>query len=302
MGKSISDAKLSREIAWAKKFSAKVGRAKDQYALTKLARQLWDKGLESYTLSMRLVDELVDRAVLLKHDALRDGLGKIRVPARRSAKRNMEYLERIVEHGAAQLELGQHVRAAERSWRSVRHPNPAPKRGKGKSPSYIKLRNPKVTPDFKHLAWMGSDCTSGRLVEWKLDDGEIINLDKREKWICLWSPKYKAIVSIRCPKQLRKLMKVDRSLGAAKVYERFTAKDAKATYESMIPHVPLTKLGKADHFVYRSDKWNADRDSRDYIHDLGKGVQLYCGPSKQRPDIFVCFGGKLTVTERGFVF
>lgn len=296
--------KIDSEISRAKKLSGKIDRAKDQYALTRIAKEIKSKAWDSYTLSMRIVDELVDRAVLLKHDALRDGLGAIRVPRRRSSERNLEYLDRIAQHGERQLELGQRVAPTERSWRETRRKNPGKKKSsRAKSPSYIKLRSPKVTPDFEHLAWMGSDCRSGRLVEWKLADGEIINVDGRGRpWICLWSPKYKAIVSVRCPAQLRKMMKVDRSLGAAKTFERFMARDAEATYESTVPHVPLVKLGKAEHFVYRSDKWRAKKDTRDYIHDLGKGVKLYAGPSKSRPEIFVCFGGKLTVTERGFVF
>ena len=297
---------LDREISWARKFSSRVARTKDQYALGKLARELWDKDLESYTLSMRLADEVVDRAVLLKADALRDGLGAIRVPERRSAKRNMHYLERIAEFDKQQLELGQSISAAEKSWRHVRSrkPNPAPRRGKsgGNSSKHVKLRNPKRTPAFEHLAWMGSDCESGRLVEWKLKDGTVIDLDGREKWIFLWSPKYKAIVSIRCPKDLRKMMKVDRSNGAAKIVERFMARDADMTWESYVPDVPLVKLGPAEHAVYRNDKWRKRGDNRDYIHELGKGVKLYCGPSRERPEIFICFGGKLTATERGLVF
>ena len=65
----------------------------------------------------------------------------------------------------------------------------------------------------------------------------------------------------------------------------------------------LKKLGKgAAHIVYRSDKWSAERKKSDYEHPFGKGVQIFCGPSVRDPEVFICFGGKLTLTERGLVW
>jgi len=100
---------------------------------------------------------------------------------------------------------------------------------------------------------------------------------------------------------MRRMPRVSRKDGGAKLFERFMARNAKNTYEISVPKSKLQKLGSAGHIVYRSDKWNPGRDI-DYIHDFGKGVELYCGPSLKNPKVFLCFGGKLTATERGLVF
>lgn len=158
------------------------------------------------------------------------------------------------------------------------------------------LRNPKVMPDPGPSAWLGG------LLEWAWDgkDGEYL-WEPNGEWIFLWSPELKAVVGIPMPRNRKKLAKVSRKSGGAKMFERFTARDAENTYEISIPQVKLEKLGKAKHIVYRSDKWNPGEDT-DYIHDFKEGVQLYVGPSIGKPKVFLCFGGKLTATERGLIY
>lgn len=157
----------------------------------------------------------------------------------------------------------------------------------------IRLKNPKKMPNPGPMAWFGTT------LEWKWDGGKW--RAGKKKWLFLWSPKYKAVVAIKIPK-LDSLGKVSRKGGAAKMFERFMSRDPNATYEAEIPACKLVKLGKADHIVYRSDKWKHKKETEDYIHDFGKGVNIYCGPSKKNPEVFLCFGGKLTATERGLVF
>ena len=205
-----------------------------------------------------------------------------------------------------------------RKIREGRIPNPGripnkatKKKGKKsaqKAPKHVKLKDPRSTPDTGPCSWLGS------IVEfsWVMkpgeksrdvdDDGNAIWTPNSE-WMFMWSPKYKAVVSIRRPKNMYKLAKVERYGGAAKMFEVFMDRPADAMFEVDLPDVKLKKLGKkAANIVYRSDKWSPERKEEDYIHPYGKGVQIYCGPSIQRPEIFLCFGGKLTLTKRGLVW
>lgn len=163
---------------------------------------------------------------------------------------------------------------------------------------HMKLKNPKRMPD------PGACANLGNLLEFKFKNGnqEGIWDHEGQDYLFMWSPKYKAIVCVKEPSRKLYNGKVSRKGGAAKMYERFAARPASKTFEIEIPDCKLQKLGKAIHIVYRSDKWSDARKKTDYIHDFGKGVQLYCGPSLQDPEVFLCFGGKLTCTERGLVF
>ncbi len=155
----------------------------------------------------------------------------------------------------------------------------------------------KKMPDPGACAWLGD------LIEWKWADkkDEWLWESNGEKWLFLWSPDLKAVIGVPNPKKKKKLNAVSRKDGAAKITERFKARAAESTHEISIPKVPLKNLGTAVHIVYRSDKWNPGHDV-DYIHDFKDGVQLYCGPTLKNPQVFLCMGGKLTVTERGLVF
>ena len=157
-------------------------------------------------------------------------------------------------------------------------------------------KNPKMMPDPGPCAWLGT------LLEWGWKDarGEYV-WEPEGAWAFLWSPRLKAVIGIPDPSVRSRLSKVSRNGGAAKMFERFTASDASNTYEISIPKVKLQKLGKAGHIVYRSDKWNPGQDI-DYIHDFKEGVQLFVGPSLEKPKVFLCFGGRLTCTERGLIY
>lgn len=199
--------------------------------------------------------------------------------------------------------------------------NKSNKKRKGKakkSPKPQVLRDPKRMPDPGPCAWLGSIVEWG----WVPKRGEQIKLldDKGNalwapdsEWMFLWSPKYKAVVSIRRPKNMYRLAKVSRYGGAAKMFEVFAARPAENTFEIEVPNIPIHEVGcRAAHIVYRSDKWSPQRLESDYIHDFkrtcnakacrSKNVKLYCGPSIEHPEVFICFGGKLTLTERGLVF
>lgn len=184
----------------------------------------------------------------------------------------------------------------------------ANKKASTKSPKHIALKSPRRMPDPGPCAWLGS------IVEWswamkpgerskQVDENGNALWDPRSEWMFMWSPKYKAVVSIKRPRNMYKLAEVSRYGGAAKMFEVFMARPAENTFEVVVPDVPLQKVGeKAAHIVYRSDKWSPKRLDSDYIHTFEKGVQLYCGPTIQNPKVFICFGGKLTLTKRGLVW
>lgn len=165
-----------------------------------------------------------------------------------------------------------------------------------KNPSKpIRLKNPRTMPD------PGPCANLGTLVEWKWEKGKKQKLweEDDKDWLFLWSPKYKAIVAIPDPEEKIKLSRVMRDGGAARLFEIFASRAARETHEISISGHRLQKLGKAKHIVYRSDKWSGKKE--DYIHDFKNGVNIYCGPSLKNPKVFLCFGGKLTCTERGLV-
>jgi len=182
------------------------------------------------------------------------------------------------------------------------------KSSKKKAPTYIKLKSPKQMPDPGPCPWLGSIIEFG----WEMDAGESSKKidehgnalwDPRSEWMFMWSPKYKAVVGQKRPRNMYQLADVSRYGGAAKMFEVFMARPAENTFELTVPDVPLHKVGKsASHIVYRSDKWSPKRLESDYIHQFGKGVQLYCGPSIEHPEVFICYGGKLTLTRRGLVW
>lgn len=160
-----------------------------------------------------------------------------------------------------------------------------------------RLRNPRSMPDPGAMAWLGD------LLEWCWTDraGEEFLWEPEGQWAFMWAPQYKAVIAVPTPRSKTRLDKVSRKGGAAKLFERFTARDAENTYQITVPKAKLQKLGKAKHIVYRSDKWNPGKNI-DYIHDFKDGVELYCGPNLEDPEVFLCFGGKLTCTERGLVW
>lgn len=182
------------------------------------------------------------------------------------------------------------------------------KPGTAKPKKSTKLRSPKIMPDPGPCAWLGS------IVEWswvmkngessrRVDENGNALWEPDSEWMFMWSPKYKAVVSVRRPKNMYQLAEVSRYGGAARMFEQFMARPAENTFEIEVPKVDLQKLGKKSaHIVYRSNKWSPTRKDSDYIHPFEKGVMLYCGPSIKNPEVFLCFGGKLTLTKRGLVW
>jgi len=154
----------------------------------------------------------------------------------------------------------------------------------------------KTMPDPGAVAWLGS------VLEWKWDDGisDSFWRNGRQDWMFMWSPALKGVIAMK-KKRMKKLPEVSRKDGAAKLFEVFSARKAAATHEMSLPKMKLHKLGSAKHIIYRSDKWNPD-ECVDYIHEFKAGVVLLCGPTKKNPEIFLCYGGKLTCTERGLVW
>ncbi len=212
--------------------------------------------------------------------------------------------------------------------REARIGNPGRKRNKStkreakkpsvKPPKSIKLRSPKIMPDPGPCSWLGS------MVEWgwvmkpgetsrKIDDHGNALWEPSSEWMFMWSPKYKAVVAIKRPRNMYRLADISRYGGAAKMFEVFTARPAENTFKVKVPDVRLHRMGaRASHIVYRSDKWSPTKKESDYIHDFraicdatgcrSKSIELYCGPTIQKPEVFLCFGGKLTLTKRGLVW
>jgi len=184
----------------------------------------------------------------------------------------------------------------------------AKKSNKATPRKHIVLRSPRQMPDPGPCSWLGS------LVEWAwvmkpgdvskhVDENGNAIWDPHSEWMFMWSPRYKAIVSMRRPRNMYQLAGVDRHGGAAKMFETFAARPAENTFEVIVPDVPIHKVGDAAaHIVYRSDKWSPKRLKSDYIHKFSKGVKIYCGPTLENPEVFLCFGGRLTLTKRGLVW
>ena len=180
------------------------------------------------------------------------------------------------------------------------------------------LKKPNRMPDPGPCSWLGSIVELG----WEMKNGDSSKkIDDKgnavwspgSEWMFLWSPKFKAVVAIQRPKEMYETAEICRYGNAAKMFEAFMARPADNTFEIDVPNVALEKVGeRASHIVYRSDKWSNDKTNDDYIHDFrkicdadgcrSKSINLYCGPSIKNPKVFLCFGGKLTLTERGLVW
>ena len=261
---------IRSDIRYMWKMEPQVKRTKGPYELVRLAQEIAARDFESSTIRSHLVRHVAARARSLGMTCHGKG---VRSP---TALQDERCFKEVLKHPVGpQVELFES--------------NPSPRRKV--------LKNPKGMPDPGPSAWLGS------VLEWKWKNGKDSFMweESKESWMFIWSPKYKAIVGVKKPKRMKKMSKVSRSGGGAKMFERFASRPAKSTNEIEIPDVKLVKLGKAEHIIYRSDKWSQNGKTTDYIHEFGSGVQLFCGPSLQNPEVFLCFGGKLTCTERGLV-
>lgn len=277
----------------------KIRRARSERELAKLAKAAAERDVKSLTIKMLIYGAIADRA--------RERRWLFAHP---SPEVDERYVRSLVSSPNPQR-----PKTPNKAKKKTKKTS-SKKRASKKAPKAIKLKSPKVMPDPGPCAWVGSTLeisfdTNGKLPRWVKKgekDRDIWDCGRRE-WMCLWSPKYKAIIAIPKPRGLKggpgcapRKGKVVRDGGAAKMFERFAARPAEMTQEVEIGEVPLRKLGKGVHVVYRSDKWSESRKTTDYIHDFKSGVVVYCGPTIEKPEVFLIFGGKLTLTERGFVF
>lgn len=303
----------TEEVRFMYAMERRIKGAENVYDLAKLAKEVELIDLASPNVRRHILNILMDKAKRLK------------IKPRRYKNKGEEYrdiyFETLLETPTqSQVELFENPPKKKAKKKA--------KKKRAKTPRHTKLRSPKVMPDPGPSSWCGS------ILEWKWKNGKKEEQWKsgRKYWLFLWSVKYKAIVAIPCPpktkvheieKEWRKLEKVSRTGGAAKMFERFMEREPDATYEGEIPAVKLIKLGEGKEVIYRSNKWIQQLykkhapsviqgKQQDYFHcinegfkrtkKLPKGAQIYCGPSLDNPEVFLCFGGKLTMTERGLVF
>lgn len=290
----------------------KIARAKDENMLQVLALSTRRRRIQSVTVKDLIMGAIADRARELR--VLR---------TRPNTKSDERYYNTLVgDNPLKSVSTNRSVRKGSSTSRKSAKKRTKKKKKRSKKgtgiPKAIKLRSPKVMPDPGPSAWCGSTLEfavkpKGKKPKgFKVDDqgNWLWEGGLKKEWLFLWSPKYKAVVAIRRPKGLKGgpgkfpgKGQVIRNGGGAKMFEIFTARPAEQTQEVDVDECPLHKIGGSGvHIVYRADKWSKKRKTTDYIHDFKNGVKLYCGPSIERPQIFLCFGGKLTMTERGLVF
>lgn len=294
----------------------KIARAKDESMLRVLALSTRRRRIQSLTVKDLIMGALADRA---------RELGLLRT--RPSPTRDERYYNVLVGDNPGRVknraptsttrQRGRKKtgRAASRSVSGRK--KKTKKKASKKKAKVVRLRSPKVMPDPGPSAWCGSTlefavAPKGRRPKWAKEDEKgswIWTGGLSKEWLFLWSPKYKAVVAMRRPKGLKGgpgkfpgKGEVIRNGGGAKMFEVFASRPAEQTQEVDLDECPLVKAGDGVHIVYRSDKWSKRRKTTDYIHDFKNGVKLYCGPTLDNPQVFLCFGGKLTMTERGLVF
>lgn len=283
----------------------KIVRAKDRNTLQVLALSTRRRRIKSFTVKDLIIGALADRA---------RELGVLRTQP--SPVNDERFYSVLVgdNPGGRRASTARQVRKT--GGRSSSH-HPSKKKKKTPKTKAQKLCKPKVMPDPGPSAWCGSTLEfaikpHGKKPKWaKVDEkgNWLWENGLKKEWLFLWSPKYKAVVAIRRPRGLKGgpgkfpgRGRVIRNGGGARMFEIFTSRPAEQTQEVELDECPLVKAGDAVHIVYRADKWSKSRRTTDYIHDFKKGVQLYCGPTLLNPQVFLCFGGKLTMTERGLVF
>jgi len=281
--------------------SEKVNKAKTERALRKIALDFNDREIKSSVISGLIISSIADRA---------RELGDLRRAP--SSKWDRVYVRSLIGTAKKKPKENPSKRVRNKSTKK------ASKKKSTRSPKAKRLSKPRKVPDPGPCAWLGStlelsfDSNGRGDPNWaKIGEKDRIIWDcGRRTWMCLWSPKYKAIVAIPQPRSIKggpgckpiRGGKVVRMGGGARMFEEFAARAAECTQEVEVPALPLKKLGDGVHIVYRSDKWSEKRRTTDYIHDFKKDVQIYCGPTLEKPEVFVVFGGKLTLTKRGLVF
>jgi hypothetical protein len=83
---------------------------------------------------------------------------------------------------------------------------------------------------------------------------------------------------------------------ARKIYSRFTDFESGKANLVKLALPKLTKIGLADHIVYRSNKWSGK--TIDYIHEFTKRPEVWAS-SKKSPEIVVLVGDWIKVKKEG---
>jgi hypothetical protein len=292
---------INRDWDFWLEIQSKIAKTRSRNMIQVLALSTRRRRIQSETIKGLIMGSLADRARELRF-----------LRTRPTAANDERYYNELVGDNPK--------RKPKKKTKKKRAKKKATKKKRAKKPSYIKLKDPKVMPDPGPCGWMGSSLefaikpNGKKKPRWAMVDENgnwLWEGGLKKEWLFLWSPKYKAIIGIRRPRGLKggpgrppQTGKVIRDGRGAKMFEVFSGRNAEQTQEIEIDEIPLQKWGVSEHYVYRSDKWDPKkrRKTTDYIHDLGKGVKIYCGPTIANPKVFLCFGGKLTLTERGLVF
>lgn len=170
------------------------------------------------------------------------------------------------------------------------------KRAQAKSrrePEQMRLINPSEGPDLSDL---GTLTQLGHVHEMTVEmaDGR----HKRHKWtgdrpLLLWSPRQRALIWVVGARPHATQRGAIRDDGAARVYEKWSARSAGNTSQMTIPAASLRFQGAAVQIVYGSTKWNRRAT---YEHDHSAAVGTYSGGR-----VWAVAGGSLTITPRGIV-
>lgn len=147
--------------------------------------------------------------------------------------------------------------------------------------------------DALELRWAESDDDRIIVRQWEPSRGK--------PFMFLWSPRLWGVICLR-EQGVRKAKRGEEpDAKAVDIFERFMARRPRKNYYVELTGIPMVQLGSAIHIVYRSDKWTDDGRETDYIHDYDRGVRCYAD-NHEDPNIFLMYGGRLTITERGLIY
>lgn len=162
------------------------------------------------------------------------------------------------------------------------------------------MTGPRST-DMRELAELGQLLDT--VVE--LDEGEaLVSPKRRARALLTWSPAGRtlfAFVGVELP---RPVVVDEPPPRAAKLYETWTvgraASRVRDLSSSRLPAGRWAELGPAIRIGYRSDKFHARGNTKDYEHEFGGGVRLYrLGGESSSSSVLAWRGGRLRVTRYG---
>ena len=162
-----------------------------------------------------------------------------------------------------------------------------------REPEQMRLINPSEGPDLSDL---GTLTQLGHVHEMTIElaDGR----HQCHKWtgdrpLLLWSPRQRALIWVVGARPHATQRGAIRDDGAARTYEKWSARPAGNTSQMKIPAASLRFKGAAVQIVYGSTKWNRRAT---YEHDHSAAVGTYSGGR-----VWAVAGGSLTITPRGIV-